>query len=91
MVNVIQLRQLRNLSMELLESIFYTLEYIYDYCEKNKIPHPKDDRIAKLLRQIKNLLIEMETEVAPPPSLQHLFRTPPDTTEPNMTTLFNRD
>jgi len=78
-----QLKRLRDLNVELLETIICTFSFIKEWCEKNKLPPlPTEDKFGFLLKRAINLIEEINEEIALPPKWKHRFRTPEDSTEP---------
>jgi len=75
-MDVNQLNRLRNLNVELLENIFYMLQFIQDYCLRNEIPLPTEKGLMNLIKPALSVVREYNLEVAPPPSLQCFFQTP---------------
>ena len=71
-----QLRQLRNLNVELLETTLQLLHFIDDYCIKNGIPLPSEKSLMNLVQHALGIIAEINADVALPPSVQHLFQTP---------------
>jgi hypothetical protein len=77
-----QVKQLRDLNVQLLETTIQTLSYIDEYCASHSIPLPTENRISCLIRQTINLIEEINEEINLPPNLQHRKRTPSRETEP---------
>ena len=65
-----------------METLIHATCYLIKYAEKHSILIPSEQKLLNLFRHIRNLITEINAEVALPPSVQHLFRTPSDETEP---------
>jgi len=78
-----QLKRLRDLNVQLLETTIQFLQAIDEYCRKQDIPLPTEDKLIYLAQEAINLCQEINEEIDLPPFLQHRFRTPPDKTEPS--------
>ena len=59
-----QFRQLRNLNIELLETMLQILHFIDDYCFKNGIPLPSDKSLMNLVQHALGIIAEINVEVA---------------------------
>lgn len=82
LLNFEQLKRLRDINVELLETLIYTLSSIKEYSKKHSIPLPTEDKFLQLIGKAISLIDEMNEEIALPPNFQHRFRTPKDSTEP---------
>jgi hypothetical protein len=71
-----EIRRIREISIELLETLAVTLQTITDYAKKHNIALPRN--LPFLLQRTINLIQELDA----PPNFQQRFRTPPDSTEP---------
>jgi len=65
-VNINQLKQLRNLNVELLETLIQTLHSIDNYCRQHAIPLLTDKEIENLVRHTLKLIREINTEISIP-------------------------
>jgi len=75
-ISVKEIRRIRDLCVELLETLTITLQKVLEYANDHDIPLPVN--LSPLLGHTINIIHELDF---PPPSVQHLFRTPPDKTE----------
>jgi len=73
-----ELRRIRKLTTEILSTFTESLFIVHNYMEEYNLPAPNRRRINNLLGRALLLLNELGH---PTPSVQHLFRTPPDKTE----------
>ena len=64
-----QLMRLRNLNVELMETLVQSLSYIRRYAVRNNLPLPTEDKFIYLLRRVYNLLEEINEEIALPKAL----------------------
>lgn len=78
MENMREILQLKQLNVELLQTLELMLLWFKDYRQKTDLPIPHVEVLDSLLKKA-DLLID---EICSPPNLQHRFRTPPDKTEP---------
>jgi hypothetical protein len=77
-----KLHKLKNLNIELLETLIQTCSFIQEYTEIHGLPFPTEDRFLLLIQRARNLMQEINEEIALPPILQHRFKTPSEKTEP---------
>lgn len=82
-MDINKLKQLKNLNVELLETLIYAFHYIEIYCERKLIPIPSDGNLLNLFKNALSLIDEMNAVIALPPSWQHHNRIPPDMTKPS--------
>jgi hypothetical protein len=77
-----EVKRLRNLNLELMETTSYLASYFFNYAKENNIHFPNEEGLVNLIRRVRKLIKEINEEIYLPPFLQHRFRTPSDTTEP---------
>jgi hypothetical protein len=70
-----KLQKLRDLNIELLETLTQTFSAIKGHAEKHQIPFPTEDRFSYLIQRTIILIQEINEEVALPTNFQHLFHT----------------
>lgn len=81
-MNVHELKRLRDLNMELAETLVGTLHALDDYCKEHSVPLMNDQKILYFVNHVTKLFDEINQEIYLPPFLQHRKRTPPDATKP---------
>jgi len=72
-----EILRIKQLNLELLNTLEATLIWTLNYAKRHNIPIPKQS-LHFLLRKAMALIDEMNS----PPKFQHQFRTPKDSTEP---------
>ncbi|MEO0236513.1 MAG: hypothetical protein ABIM02_07335 [candidate division WOR-3 bacterium] len=77
-----EVKQLRNLNIELMETLIHTMYYIFIYAKDHNIPLPNENTFMNLLKHACKVIREINETIALPPNFQHRFRTPKDSTEP---------
>ena len=93
-----QLRQLRNLNVELLEILIHTLSFIDNYCREHSIPIPKDRELQNLVRYAIKLIGDINAEIVLPSNVQQLLsdenlhrdESNGELTEPEIKSFINR-
>jgi len=87
MESVAEVLRLKQLNMELLETLEETMLWFKDYHEKTGIPIPHVDRFVSLASKMNRLIDEINST----PSVQHLFQTPSNETESSIRRKFTGD
>lgn len=65
-----QVKRLRDINVELLETLIHTLSSITDYSKRYDVPLPTEDKIRVLIQRAINLISEMNEEITIPSNLQ---------------------
>jgi hypothetical protein len=79
--------RVKELNVELMEHLTFMADWILRYCERNNVRPPDTYKLYDHITRAGNLvqqIYEPYSHLPTPPTFQHPFKTPEDSTEPNI-------